>query len=242
MAAPPVVHIAGYKTCGFYRRAVNVVSSISVLFPTRVKVVEHPFDDRNSYRAWLIDSEGFRNSFTDSRAAQHSSSPFVWFSKEATPDPSPADNDGYLGGHDDTLNWCRDFLGPAEGVDTVGKGTSTGPAMVDDGHKANHEFDYDLGKTLFLQNLRRLLYQSTPCDGSEDITGLPCTHRASWYCFFFCFNPTVVIGGGSGGMAASKEASALGAKVACLDFVKPSPHGTTWGLGGTVCWVQTILT
>ena len=38
----------------------------------------------------------------------------------------------------------------------------------------------------------------------------------------------VVIGGGSGGMAAAKEAAALGAKVACLDFVKPSPQGTTW--------------
>lgn len=43
----------------------------------------------------------------------------------------------------------------------------------------------------------------------------------------------VVIGGGSGGLAASKEAAALGKKVAVLDFVKPTPSGTTWGLGGT---------
>uniref|UniRef100_A0A7S2WBE6 Thioredoxin reductase n=2 Tax=Mucochytrium quahogii TaxID=96639 RepID=A0A7S2WBE6_9STRA len=43
----------------------------------------------------------------------------------------------------------------------------------------------------------------------------------------------VVIGGGSGGLAASKEAAGLGAKVALLDFVKPSPQGTSWGLGGT---------
>lgn len=43
----------------------------------------------------------------------------------------------------------------------------------------------------------------------------------------------VVIGGGSGGLAASKEAAKLGAKVAVLDFVKPSPQGSTWGLGGT---------
>ena len=43
----------------------------------------------------------------------------------------------------------------------------------------------------------------------------------------------VVIGGGSGGLAAAKEAAKLGAKTACLDFVKPSPAGTTWGLGGT---------
>lgn len=43
----------------------------------------------------------------------------------------------------------------------------------------------------------------------------------------------VVIGGGSGGLACSKEAAKLGAKVACLDFVDPTPLGTTWGLGGT---------
>lgn len=43
----------------------------------------------------------------------------------------------------------------------------------------------------------------------------------------------IVIGGGSGGLAASKEAARLGAKVAVLDYVKPSPAGSTWGLGGT---------
>ena len=42
----------------------------------------------------------------------------------------------------------------------------------------------------------------------------------------------IVIGGGSGGLATSKELAKLGAKVAVLDFVKPS-QGTTWGLGGT---------
>jgi len=43
----------------------------------------------------------------------------------------------------------------------------------------------------------------------------------------------VVIGGGSGGMASSKEAAKHGAKVALFDFVKPSTQGTKWGLGGT---------
>lgn len=42
-----------------------------------------------------------------------------------------------------------------------------------------------------------------------------------------------VIGGGSGGLAASKEAALLGAKVGLADFVKPTPLGTKWGLGGT---------
>ena len=43
----------------------------------------------------------------------------------------------------------------------------------------------------------------------------------------------IVIGGGSGGLAASKEAARLGKKVAVCDFVVPSPAGTSWGLGGT---------
>ena len=43
----------------------------------------------------------------------------------------------------------------------------------------------------------------------------------------------IVIGGGSGGLAASKEAARLGKKVAVCDFVKPSPAGSSWGLGGT---------
>jgi len=42
-----------------------------------------------------------------------------------------------------------------------------------------------------------------------------------------------VIGGGSGGMAAAKEAASHGAKVVLFDYVKPSTQGTKWGLGGT---------
>lgn len=43
----------------------------------------------------------------------------------------------------------------------------------------------------------------------------------------------IVIGGGSGGLAASKAAGKMGRKVAVCDFVQPSPIGTQWGLGGT---------
>jgi len=42
-----------------------------------------------------------------------------------------------------------------------------------------------------------------------------------------------IIGGGSGGLAAAKWASRSGGKVGLADFVKPSPQGTKWGLGGT---------
>lgn len=43
----------------------------------------------------------------------------------------------------------------------------------------------------------------------------------------------IVIGGGSGGLACAKEAAKLKKDVLVLDYVHPSPQGTTWGLGGT---------
>jgi len=42
-----------------------------------------------------------------------------------------------------------------------------------------------------------------------------------------------VIGGGSGGISAARHAAQCGKKVALADYIKPSPIGTTWGLGGT---------
>jgi thioredoxin/glutathione reductase (selenoprotein) len=168
------------KIGGFYRKVSGVMSSLSLLFPNRLKVVEHDFNDRNGFREWLVDG-GFRNSFKEPQAQQHVASPLVWFTKSLVEgDPDPADIEKYLGGHDAALDWCRDFLNPRVYA-------TSEVEMVDDGHTADHGYDYDL----------------------------------------------VVIGGGSGGMAAAKEAALLGAKVACLDFVKPSPQGTTWGLGGT---------
>lgn len=173
----------------------NVLRSVSILFPQQLKIVEHDFPDRPSYRAWLMaedveNGEAFRNRFQNEPAAlKHSSSPFVWFAKGETADGS--DIECFLGGHDDTLSWCRKFLSP---VDDQSKSVS-GSIQVDDGHKAEHGYDYDL----------------------------------------------VVIGGGSGGMAAAKEATRFGAKVACLDFVKSSPAGSTWGLGKLTIFLITSL-
>lgn len=42
-----------------------------------------------------------------------------------------------------------------------------------------------------------------------------------------------VIGGGSGGLAASKACTALNARVGLANFVRPTPKGTVWGIGGT---------
>eukprot|EP01084_Bolivina_argentea_P155910 271681_1 len=43
----------------------------------------------------------------------------------------------------------------------------------------------------------------------------------------------IVIGGGSGGISCAKEAKECGATVALFDYVRPTIHGTKWGLGGT---------
>ena len=42
-----------------------------------------------------------------------------------------------------------------------------------------------------------------------------------------------MIGGGSGGISAARNAAELGKKVALADYVEPTPIGTKWGLGGT---------
>lgn len=42
----------------------------------------------------------------------------------------------------------------------------------------------------------------------------------------------VIIGGGTGGITAASEARSLGLSVALFDYVAPSPHGSTWGVGG----------
>mmetsp|Transcript_5641 Transcript_5641/g.11248 ORF Transcript_5641/g.11248 Transcript_5641/m.11248 type:complete len:639 (-) Transcript_5641:116-2032(-) len=189
-----ILHVAGYSSCGFYARTLQVLRSIAVLFPHRFQVVNHELPDRTAFRAWLVDG-GFRQKFSDSATAQtHATCPFCWLGKSNGSGSNAASTDlqsltdedigAYIGGHDATLDWCRTLLTPGEDEDDD-MDVEDGP--MPDGHVANHPYEYDL----------------------------------------------VVIGGGSGGMAASKEAAALGARVACCDFVKPSPLGTSWGLGGT---------
>lgn len=50
----------------------------------------------------------------------------------------------------------------------------------------------------------------------------------------------VVLGGGSGGLAAAKEAADLGAKVLVFDFVTPSARGIKWGLEGSGINIECI--
>eukprot|EP00574_Skeletonema_japonicum_P009413 CAMPEP_0201730002 /NCGR_PEP_ID=MMETSP0593-20130828/20757_1 /ASSEMBLY_ACC=CAM_ASM_000672 /TAXON_ID=267983 /ORGANISM="Skeletonema japonicum, Strain CCMP2506" /LENGTH=642 /DNA_ID=CAMNT_0048222451 /DNA_START=104 /DNA_END=2032 /DNA_ORIENTATION=+ len=189
-----ILHVAGYSSCGFYRRAASVVASLSLLFPHRLQVVQHEFTSRDEFREWLIHGTNFRERVGNLnlggggnlRASAHSSSPFCWISNSADQSSSADSVLEFIGGCDDTLDWCRKFAQPPA-PSTLSNNNVDEAEMVPDGHTPSHSYDYDL----------------------------------------------LILGGGSGGLAASKEAARLGAKVAVLDYVKPSPAGSKWGLGGT---------
>jgi thioredoxin reductase (NADPH) len=61
-------------------------------------------------------------------------------------------------------------------------------------------------------------------------TGADLDHESSQHTYDF---DLFVIGGGSGGLACAKVANDCGAKVGVADFVKPTPQGTSWKVGGT---------
>ena len=123
-----ILHVAGYDSCeykntsqgswkdsfshshrllywragGFFTRALSVLRSVSILFPTRIKVIPHSFEDQASYKSWLID-DGVRTCFQDPRAHSHSTSPICWFAKTESDGFVKEDIQDFLGGHDDAL-------------------------------------------------------------------------------------------------------------------------------------------
>lgn len=158
----------------FFQRAADVAAAMRVLYPDRVDVAAHEFQDRDAFREWLDDSRAAVAEHLGADAAAHSSSPFVWTTAPAR----------FVGGCDALLEALRapELWAPAPAP--TPKRNQLKPLTAEEEAAA---YDYDL----------------------------------------------VVIGGGSGGLACSKEAAKFGQKVCVLDYVKPSPAGTSWGLGGT---------
>src|SRR6056300_1418622 len=128
-ATKNIIHVAGYSGCGFYRRAASVVASLSLLFPHKLQLVQHEFNNRDEFRDWLIHgSNNFRDKVGNSnaniqkgggggtlRATSHSSSPFCWMSCSADKSNDVAADSvlEFIGGCDDTLDWCRKFAQPS---------------------------------------------------------------------------------------------------------------------------------
>ena len=155
------VSIAGYSSCDDFKVAKNAVMGLSAICPDKFTADIQEFETKEEFTTALPALK------SRVRAPGHTGSPLVWL-----------DDNSYLGGDKQLLNWGRRIIGqpPLEP-----------PPMVPDNYDPGHGYTYDL----------------------------------------------LVIGGGSGGLACSKAAVKLGAKVGVMDFVKPSPQGTTWGLGGT---------
>ncbi|RLN94447.1 hypothetical protein BBJ28_00006437 [Nothophytophthora sp. Chile5] len=171
-------------------KAAEVVAAMQLLYPELVAFETHEFVDRDAFKEWLsVSHSQFVEHFgSDSKAATHSSSPFVWSG-------SPT---AFVGGCDDLLAYFRSGVaqrklrGSNSNESSVEKvapvvAAPPAPAMPPAALEVEANYDYDM----------------------------------------------VVIGGGSGGLACSKEAALFGKKVCVLDYVKPSPQGTSWGLGGT---------
>jgi thioredoxin/glutathione reductase (selenoprotein) len=234
-ASRSIVHVAGYSSCGFYRRAASVVASLTLLFPSKFQLVEHEFPTREAYREWLIsksngDGGGFRdgvgrrpNAPGNLRATSHSSSPFCWLSSSSSSSSSPGTSVSATGGGgidapestaraDDVVEFiggCDDTLEWCRKLLAVRPGEAEEVVVVGGGEGGEGEV-------------------GASTTGKKSIM-VPDGHDPSHGYDY----DLLVIGGGSGGLAASKEASRLGARVAVLDYVKPSPMGSTWGLGGT---------
>lgn len=158
--------MAGWTQCGFFRKTVEAITGLTHIFPSKISLKVIEYNTKDEYMNWLVESG---RPALGPAAVDFKTSPIVWF-----------DDNIFLGGRDDTIEWCRKFCSVDDTAVTVG-------AMINDNYSTNHGFDYDV----------------------------------------------VVIGGGSGGLACSKEAKKYGANVAVLDYVRPSIHGTKWGLGGT---------
>jgi len=116
--------------------------------------------------------------------------------------------------------WLPSALAKVRGAPTADRAPSTVAAWADDAWIGSTDEALAFARSEFGSTARPNPPQARPeaTDGPD----------SAQYAF-----DLLVIGGGSGGLACAKRAAKHGAKVALLDFVKPSWAGSTWGLGGT---------
>jgi hypothetical protein len=94
------INIAGWKTCGYYNKAVDLgKETFNGKLNGYFTITGTEYDNRTDYKKWLIEN-GFRNTFNNEKAVEHTSSPFVWLSFNDTKEIL------YLGGYDDFFKFC----------------------------------------------------------------------------------------------------------------------------------------
>jgi thioredoxin/glutathione reductase (selenoprotein) len=121
-------NIAGFTTCGAFRGAVDAVKGLSVIFPQQIGLTVHEHSTRDEFMDWLANHrEGFG-------AASHKTSPFVWFE----------DGNKFLGGRDDTLAWCRNYLSLNNGPHTAQSVSAPLASAGVTERSGPHGFEYDL--------------------------------------------------------------------------------------------------
>ena len=147
------ISIAGYRSCGFARRAVARAQRVQ-----EAGLVEHVddsalFRERDEYQAWLSTERNAR--FSENKVAlSHTSSPLVW-----------ADDDDFIGGCDAFMTWAD-----AEDAEVMGSSTPAGeathptgpttyaplyaPDLSSNGLAADFNGSLDRGDASFLNDLK----------------------------------------------------------------------------------------
>ena len=86
----PVVTIAGWSACGFFRRARDALRAKQ----GSVVVDVQEFPNKLAYREWLTKAKAKEGALASDKAQRHTSSPIVWL-----------DDMTFIGGCDDTMKF-----------------------------------------------------------------------------------------------------------------------------------------
>ncbi|GMF53182.1 unnamed protein product [Phytophthora fragariaefolia] len=176
---------------------------MQMLYPDRVTFETHPFEDRDAFKHWLGVA---REDFASCFGADSKAVRHV-----TSPFVWSSNPTAFVGGCDELLAYFR------SGV-AVGKPQGVTPRQKEEQQPASTAASAVVSTTdADLASASAVVETPSVADDDEPSYDYD----------------LVVIGGGSGGLACSKEAASFGQKVCVLDYVKPSPQGTSWGLGGT---------
>ena len=124
------LNIGGFSSCSYFKKAVQAISGLSVIYPSSISLTVHEHATKGEYQSWLDKNKVLFGEVGSS----HKSSPIVWL-----------DDGTFIGGCDNTLEWCRLFLSnvtkPSVTTNVQENLNNTIPWSSD---KSSHSYDYDL--------------------------------------------------------------------------------------------------